>query len=174
MAISIIFSSMHNNYDHYQQNTAPENYKIQVLLRTEGFFRQRKKSLGTADGDGSWRRRARGAYIQVIFYGTCIGTLPNWRLVAGCGNRQVKLRAGSNVLLHLGGLSLLWTTAIIIRPQLNRGTKRTETGLYQNKKGTAPIQLFTPGTNEDPWNSHSTGYFQGASHMAGANHFSRT
>ena len=138
---------------------------------------------------GSWRRRARGAYIQVVFNGKCIGTLPNWRLVAGGVNRQVKLRAGSNVLivkkfnsyipgdktlcpnalhkfghfnlfcwnfryswlathvspflLHLGGLSLLWTTPIIIRPQPNRGTKRTETGLYQNKKGTAPIAVYT-------------------------------
>ena len=44
MAISIIFSSIHNKYYHYQQNMTPENYKIQVLLRTEGFFRQRKKS----------------------------------------------------------------------------------------------------------------------------------
>ena len=32
-------------------------------------------------------------YIQVVFKGKCIGT--NWRLVAGGGNRQVKLRAGS-------------------------------------------------------------------------------
>ena len=48
---------------------------------------------------GSWRRRARGAYIQVVFNGKCIGTLPNWRLVAGGGNRQVELRAGSNVLI---------------------------------------------------------------------------
>ena len=50
---------------------------------------------------GSWRRRARGAYIhvQVVCNGKCIGTLPNWRLVAGGGNRQVELRAGSNVLI---------------------------------------------------------------------------
>ena len=46
-------------------------------------------------------------------------------------------------LLHLGGLSLLWTTPIIIRPQSNRGTKRTETGLCQNKKGTAPTAVHT-------------------------------
>ena len=157
--------------------------------------------------------------MQVVFNGKCIETLPNWRLVAGGGNRQVKLRAGSNVLivkkfnsyipgdktlcqnalhkfgrfnlfcwnfrypwlathmcpfvLHLGGLSLLWTTPIIIRPQPNRGTKRTETGLYQDKKGKL-LQLFTPGTNENPWNSHLTGYIQGTSYRAGANHFSRT
>ena len=55
--------------------------------------------LGTADGGGSWRRRACGAYIHVVFNGRCIRTLPNWRLVAGGGNRQVKLRAGSNVLI---------------------------------------------------------------------------
>ena len=55
--------------------------------------------LGTADGGGSWRRRACGSYIQVVFNGKCIRTLPNWRLVAGGGNRQVKLRAGSNVLI---------------------------------------------------------------------------
>ena len=42
---------------------------------------------------------ARGAYIQVVFNGNGIGTLPNWRLVAGGGNRQVELRAGSNVLI---------------------------------------------------------------------------
>ena len=36
-------------------------------------------------------------YIQVVFNGKCIGT--NWRLVAGGGNRQVKLRAGSIVLI---------------------------------------------------------------------------
>ena len=43
MAISIRFSSIHNNYYHYQQNMTPENYKIQILLRTEGFFRHQKK-----------------------------------------------------------------------------------------------------------------------------------
>ena len=91
----------------------PENYKIQVLLRTEGFFRQQKNSRVISKIDsttaaltgmkrawgGSWRRRARGAYMQVVFNGKCIGTLPNWRLVAGGGNRQVELRAGSNVLI---------------------------------------------------------------------------
>ena len=45
MAIGIRFSSIHNNYYHYQQNMTPENYKIKVLLRTEGFFRQRKNSI---------------------------------------------------------------------------------------------------------------------------------
>ena len=44
MAISIRVSSIHNNYYHYEQNMTPENYKIQVLLRTEGFFRQQKNS----------------------------------------------------------------------------------------------------------------------------------
>ena len=44
MTISIRFSSIHNTYYHYQQNMTPENYKIKVLLRTEGFFRQRKNS----------------------------------------------------------------------------------------------------------------------------------
>ena len=39
------------------------------------------------------------SYIQVVFNGNCIGTLPSWRLVAGGGNRQVNLRAGSNVLI---------------------------------------------------------------------------
>ena len=55
---------------------------------------------------GSWRRRARGAYIQVVFNGKYIGTLPNWRLVAGGGNRQVELRAGSNVLIVKQEMSL--------------------------------------------------------------------
>ena len=44
MTISIIFSSIYNYFYHYQQNMRPENNKIQVLLRTKGFFRQRKKS----------------------------------------------------------------------------------------------------------------------------------
>ena len=44
-----------------------------------------------------WQLAASSAYIQVVFNWKCIGTLPNWRLVAGGGNRQVKLRAGSNV-----------------------------------------------------------------------------
>ena len=44
MVISVRFSSIHNNYYHYQQTMTPENYKIQLLLRTEGFFRQQKNS----------------------------------------------------------------------------------------------------------------------------------
>ena len=44
MAISIRLSSIHNNYYHYQQNMTLANYKIQVLLRTEGFFRQQQKN----------------------------------------------------------------------------------------------------------------------------------
>ena len=85
----------------------PENYKIQVLLRTEGFFRQQKNSRVISKIDsttGSFNR-----------YETGLGPL----------------------------ISLLWTTPIIIRPQPNRGTKRTETGLYQNKKGTAPTAVHT-------------------------------
>ena len=96
----------------------PENYKIQVLLRTEGFFRQQKNSRVISKIDsttGSVNRYETGLgplmgvavvgveHVELIYRSFSMesvsGLCQNWRLVAGGGNRQVKLRSGSNVLI---------------------------------------------------------------------------
>ena len=67
---------------------------ISKIDSTTGSLNRYETGLGPLIGVAS---SAWSLYIQVVFNGKCIGTLPNWRLVAGGGNRQVKLRAGSNV-----------------------------------------------------------------------------
>ena len=79
MAIGIRFSSIHNNYYHYQQNMTPENYKIKVLRRTEGktrFLRSIRRLAALTGMKRVWDRRwgwqlaASSAYIQLFTPGT--------------------------------------------------------------------------------------------------------
>ena len=81
MTISIRFSSIHNTYYHYQQNMTPDNYKIKVLLRTEGFFRQRKNSRVISkmySVTGSFNR-----------YETGLGPPMGWQLAASFSMESV-------------------------------------------------------------------------------------
>ena len=117
MAISIRFSSIHNNYYHYQQNMTPENHKIKFYFGPKDFSRQQKNSrliskidsttdsfnryetglgplMGVAVGGVEHMELYTGRFQWKVYR-----DLLNWRLVAGGGNRQVKLRAGLNVLI---------------------------------------------------------------------------
>ena len=85
MAIGIRFSSIHNNYYHYQQNMTPENYKIQVLLRTEGFFRQQTNSRVISKIDsttGSFNRYETGLG-PLMGVGWQLAASSTWTLYTG-------------------------------------------------------------------------------------------